>query len=235
LIELLMVLAILSIGAGLMLPAVHMAREAARNATCQSNLRQISTAAHQYLADHGIFPFSEVVGRNYQGDYALHARILPYIGLMPLYDGINMQVETFPKILGVSHRPKYQADLNAINATCRETRIALFVCPSDKSTSWASSSYRGNAGVGPSYHQDAEFPDSGRGIYSEFEMVTPANIPDGLSHTAAFSERLLGSDRSENPDLARDFLWVPAFVRTADHLRKGCQAETRRPGGLKYP
>jgi hypothetical protein len=217
LIELLMVLAILSIGAGLMLPAVHMAREAARNATCQNNLRQISTAAHQYLADHGMFPFSQVVGWRYQGNYSLHTRILPYIGQNHLYNGINMQVGTFPKVLGIPRREAEQIELNGMNATCRETRIAVFVCPSDRSAPWASTSYRGNAGVGPSYHQDAEFPDSGRGIFSEFEMVTPANVPDGLSHTAAFSERLLGSGRSENPDLARDFLWVPAFVRTADH------------------
>ena len=39
----------------------------------------------------------------------------------------------------------------------------------------------------------AEFPDSGNGIFPEIGPVRMSQVPDGLSHTAAFSERIQGS------------------------------------------
>ena len=51
LIELLVVVAIIAILAALLLPAMREAREAAKNAACQSNLRQIAMVLHQRLSD----------------------------------------------------------------------------------------------------------------------------------------------------------------------------------------
>ncbi len=51
LIELLTVIAIIGILAAILIPVVGTVRESARNSQCQSNLRQIGSAVHTYMAD----------------------------------------------------------------------------------------------------------------------------------------------------------------------------------------
>lgn len=53
LMELIVVIAIIAILAGLLFPVVHRAKEEAKRIKCMSNLRQMVLAAHLYAFDHG--------------------------------------------------------------------------------------------------------------------------------------------------------------------------------------
>ena len=234
-VELLVIICIVSILIALALPAIQEARESARRSQCGNNLRQIGLATHGYHTAFNCFPpaFYNSSKMHYHGFQSIHARILPYLGQNLLYQNLNFSVNSIPpETLGLrSLKMSDRAD-NAQNSTVSSVSISTFICPSDAGAFQETGvNYRGNAGVGPHTHMSAQFPDSGNGLFPEMGFVTMASIPDGLSHTAAFSERLRGSGSLTRPNPTRDFFSQKQLATDADLLLQTCQISARLDNG----
>jgi prepilin-type N-terminal cleavage/methylation domain-containing protein/prepilin-type processing-associated H-X9-DG protein len=236
-IELMVVIAVLAILVALFLPAVQSAREAAHRLHCQNNLRQIGIAVYGYHNDNNLFPPALMGWQDrhrrpvYFGYHSPFVGMLPQLGERPLFDAINFSVSTFPaESFSFPRLSPAELAANAVNATAFRTNVGVLLCPSDGGAfESAGCNYRGNTGIGYSFSPLAVRPDSGNGLFPERVMVSAAMVPDGLSHTAAISERLRGSGGYWGIDPTRDFFVVPAYVSTADDLLLACRIAAR-PG-----
>ena len=232
LIELLVVTGMIALLAALLLPAVQASREAARRAQCQNNLHQIGLALHSYHGVNGCFPLASIPlfpqNPYYGGFYSVQSRLLPYLDMMPLYNTVNFSSGTWPPdgVGGGAVLPWY-VSINHINDTAMTTNVSLFLCPSDASDfSQNGNNYRGCQGVGPDYLTSPEFPDSGNGIFPLFGPVSIPMIPDGLSHTVAFSERVRGSGTG-GFDPSKDVFALASTPPTADAALTACRIEAQ--------
>src|ERR1700748_2155520 len=87
LVELLVVIAIIGILVALLLPAIQSAREAARRAQCQSNLKNIGLALQNYHTAKNRFPKGFVcTGAGAIEAWAWSTFLLPYLEEQAIYD-----------------------------------------------------------------------------------------------------------------------------------------------------
>jgi prepilin-type N-terminal cleavage/methylation domain-containing protein len=132
-VELLVVIAVLSILLGLLLPAVQSAREAARRATCINNLKQFGVAAHTYHDAHdrlppgylGPDPSRDQVGDDWytSSQLGMIAFLLPYLELSNVRDAIKSDTNV-DRLAGP---PWWQQQEDVETAS---THISSFLCPS---------------------------------------------------------------------------------------------------------
>ena len=149
LVELLVVIAIIGILIGLLLPAVQMAREAARRMQCSNNMKQIGLAVHTYHTTHKVLPTFAVMAKrtgvigepgvtSYESAccfgakaVSVHAALLPYMEQTAVWEKIPKREWVYLNC-GQDH-----ARLNALpyNGTTMAEAAAIpipaFRCPSD--------------------------------------------------------------------------------------------------------
>ncbi len=183
LIELLVVIGVIGVLVGLLLPAVQAAREAARRMQCAANLHQIGVAMGAYESTFQMFPTSPLVHQyRYTGAAALmisqQAFLLPQLEQQPLFSSINTQFG----LDDTGDAPSIQ------NHTARNTRLAVFLCPSDGERNHLNT-YRFNRGR----YEPLALGVVEDGPFAIGLLPSQATITDGLSQTAFASERIGGS------------------------------------------
>lgn len=208
LIELLIIVSIVGLLVMLLLPAVQSAREASRRAQCQNNLKQIGLALQNYATSHRSFPLNwdsnlatpDPRAGGIARPFGAYTRLLPYLDQSTLYAAMNFSEQLYPNDLNdqISSFP--------MNITVASTRLSMLLCPSDTipSTFQVGCNYRANYGIGPAPATTRETYDSGNGFYTFFAILEPASFTDGLSHTVAYSERLIGSAGETGNSTSRD-------------------------------
>jgi prepilin-type N-terminal cleavage/methylation domain-containing protein len=121
LVELLVVIAIIGILVALLLPAIQAARESARRAQCQNNIKQIGLALQNYHSARNSFP----PGAAFQEGSTWSAYILPYMEESAAANVLKIDLVT-PQPYS-SSAPSYTATGNLL---ALETFMPAFRCPS---------------------------------------------------------------------------------------------------------
>lgn len=180
LLELLVVIAVIAILAALLLPAVQLAREAARKSSCKSNLRQIGLALHSYHIRYRVFPIGNV-GRRY---WTFQSMILPYLDQKNLHSLLDYEAKPHCFLM----LGKSKDDPGAVP-------VEIFLCPSDpqagKTVDYGvygvhmPTDYLGVSGQSRKAHD---------GIFYTNSDVRIAFIDDGASNTLAVGERGIPAD-----------------------------------------
>jgi len=163
--EMLVVIAIISLLLGLLLPAVMTAREAARQMQCLSNLRQIGLAVSNYESAHSRLPAASL----WQGrGVVINGGVIGFPGTRDYsQNGLTWQQDGFrsgffhallPHIeqAAIYERWDYSLPVSSpVNFVVRGVVVPTFICPSDPFSStkgsfqggnWARGCYGVNAG-----------------------------------------------------------------------------------------
>ncbi len=179
--EVLVLLAVVFLVAMVVLSALPRRRESARLAGCRRNLMQIGIALALYGRSERSLP------------------VVPLLSADPVPSGGPLKAVldalVLPDLTGLTDASTRPAPRPG--SPPGERPVPGFVCPSDRTlTGPAPVSYRATAG---------DRPDGANGGFAPGRPTTLGTIEagDGLGFTAAFSERLLGNRRPDDPGPAR--------------------------------
>jgi prepilin-type N-terminal cleavage/methylation domain-containing protein/prepilin-type processing-associated H-X9-DG protein len=188
LVELLVVIAIIGILIALLLPAVQAAREAARRAQCNNNLKQIGLALHNYHDTFKSFPPGWVYFGSNQPEFGWAVFSMPFMEQKPLYDAIDPNVR---KLRDLFKTGAAQADIDLL-----QTVVDGYKCPSDDSPDLnslaafgadpfdiATANYKGSCGS-----ENLGKGDENTGLLYGNSKVNFAAIRDGSANTFAVGE-----------------------------------------------
>jgi prepilin-type N-terminal cleavage/methylation domain-containing protein/prepilin-type processing-associated H-X9-DG protein len=220
LIELLVVIAIIAVLIALLLPAVQMAREAARRSSCTNNMKQLGLAVHNYESVNQCLPLGSLYPCPGQNPITLqdncwgfgvspHVSILQFIEQGTMYSSYNVGMGVFGATPPQTNGPiTWWA-----NTTIFNMQVQVFLCPSDTRLLKSSlTNYMANIGgpfllggySGPFVPLNpwSTYTGQGNPPYTPIQYPMSQNngtigfqaMTDGTSNTALWSEAASGSN-----------------------------------------
>lgn len=228
LIEILVVISMIGLLFGLLLPAIQSSREASRRAECTNRLRQIGTALASHHAAHNRFPPGFLANIRGEGGrlaaidpFSVHFQLLPYLEQTTLYNIANMD-----NVSAEGSIPHIRD--GAANRTIRNTKLVIFLCPSDPQDAQPGNNYLATVGPFPLEFDSSATPGGGGGAFPGFYPTAGQDFTDGLSQTVGFSERLQGYGSETSYHRGRDFwysgIWDLRRPSNSDEAVKACAA-----------
>jgi len=225
LVELLVVIAVIGILIALLLPAVQAARESSRRTHCLNNLKQLSLAALTFHDANNTFP----MGRQQPNPFSQHSRLLPYLEQGNLFAQLD-----YTKGTGTNDE--------------KFISVSTFLCPSDSVDrmtdptqsahqfdatlgAWGRNNYRANAGndIGLTTNDgDVKAWEQNNGIFLTNAVVRIAQIVDGTSNTALFSEKIRGDGDDNSVEVISDYFQLAnnGTTKSAAQVFQKCMALT---------
>jgi prepilin-type N-terminal cleavage/methylation domain-containing protein len=228
LVELLVVIAIIGLLVALLLPAIQSAREAGRRGQCLNHLRQLSVAALNYEQSNKKFP----PGRLKPRAWSQLVRMLPYLEESSIYQNIDLAEKIANQDLVKQHPELFRCPSDA------EDRLQE-LGDSESQFDWGRNNYRGNAGsgIGMMYTpagaasgegeiELAEFPTKQlqNGIFVTNRTVKMSDVIDGTSHTALFSEAVIGDGDDTLVEVPGDWFAISTSSDTSSKVYSACVA-----------
>ena len=176
LIELFAVLAIISILAGLLLPAVQQTRETARRATCANHLRQQGLAVLAYETAYKSLP----AGAEFETLHSWATQILPFLEQKNLHSAMDLALPW--------NAPR--------NLPATQTSLTTFSCPSSWKDFPGSTDYSGISGS--SFNSTMNLGRNGLlfPVSPRHGSVKLAQVTDGTSHTLIIAEAVALGEHS---------------------------------------
>lgn len=182
LVELLVVIAIIGILVSMLLPAIQMAREAARASQCRNNLHQLTLAMQNYEGSQKSFPPSMLLGAGH-GAWSAQARVLPFLEENSLFSGIDFSLS-------------YSAQTTDAGKAVRLNKVKVLSCPSEPNDrpklsatgdldNWYLN-YATNVGVWLVWDPSKQL--GGEGAFYPNSRLGPGRFTDGLSKTICLAE-----------------------------------------------
>lgn len=245
--ELLVVAGIVALLAGLILPAIGAAREAARRIECVDHLKQIGLSLHAYEGQHRCLTAGMQREVTRQTAYGWGVPLLPCLDQAPLGQQIDRD-----QTIGA-----------AVNAAARAESLAVFACPSDVSeptfllygpstasltlsdaaplVDLPSANYFGVFGLTEPDEADEYQPALvGEGAFIDGRPVRLAEFQRGLSQTLFIGERTMA--RLPSTWLGVDLRGEDAACRLLGNTDTGpncepcdeCEFASRHVGGANF-